>query len=145
MHSVKSVRIRSYSGLHFPAFGLNTERYGVSLRIQFKCGKMRTRITLNTDTFYAVNLVRASYTKLSYRFIFLCFWVTLGKQLKKMKMKIQNIIVHEGIQVFSSYFLIICYMKSYLDFFHMCPRSCLIRTWHLVQRTFMTRDLCKSQ
>ena len=24
---VKSVRIRSYSGLHFPAFGLNTERY----------------------------------------------------------------------------------------------------------------------
>ena len=27
---VKSVRIRSYSGLHFPAFGLNTERCGVS-------------------------------------------------------------------------------------------------------------------
>ena len=24
---VKSVRIRSYSGLHFPAFGLNAERY----------------------------------------------------------------------------------------------------------------------
>ena len=24
---------------HFPAFGLNTERYGVSLRIQSKCGK----------------------------------------------------------------------------------------------------------
>ena len=31
---MKSVRIRSYSGPHFPAFGLNTERYGVSLRIQ---------------------------------------------------------------------------------------------------------------
>ena len=28
-HSVKSVPIRSYSGPHFPAFGLNTERYGV--------------------------------------------------------------------------------------------------------------------
>ena len=27
MHWVKSVRIRSYSGPHFPAFGLNTERY----------------------------------------------------------------------------------------------------------------------
>ena len=26
-HSVKSVRIRNYSGLYFPAFGLNTERY----------------------------------------------------------------------------------------------------------------------
>ena len=42
-HCVKSVRIRSYSGSHFsphfPAFGLNTGRYGVSLRIQSKCGK----------------------------------------------------------------------------------------------------------
>ena len=30
----ESVRIRSYPGLYFPAFGLQTERYGVSLRIQ---------------------------------------------------------------------------------------------------------------
>ena len=43
-HCVKSVRIRSYSDPHFPAFGLNTERYG----------KMWTRITPNTNTFYAV-------------------------------------------------------------------------------------------
>ena len=28
-HCVKTVRIRSYSGSYFPAFGLNTERYGV--------------------------------------------------------------------------------------------------------------------
>ena len=41
---------------HFPAFGLNTERYSVSLRIQSECGKMRTRITLNTGTFYTVIL-----------------------------------------------------------------------------------------
>ena len=27
---LKSVRIWSYPGLHFPAFGLNTERYGVT-------------------------------------------------------------------------------------------------------------------
>ena len=27
---VKIVRIRSYCGPHFPAFGLNTERYSVS-------------------------------------------------------------------------------------------------------------------
>ena len=52
-HSVKSVRIRSYSGLHFHAFGLNTERYRVSLRIQSECGKMPTRIIPNTDTFYS--------------------------------------------------------------------------------------------
>ena len=29
-HCVKSVCIRSYSGSHFPAFGLNTEKYSVS-------------------------------------------------------------------------------------------------------------------
>ena len=53
-HCVKSVRIRSYSGPYFPAFELNTERYGVSLRIQSECEKIRTRITPNTDTFHAV-------------------------------------------------------------------------------------------
>ena len=53
-HCMKSVGIRSYSGLYFPAFGLNGERYGVSLCIQSKCGKIRTRITPNTGTFYAV-------------------------------------------------------------------------------------------
>ena len=53
-HCVKSVRIRSYSGPHFPAFGRNTEAYGVSLPIQSKCGKIRTTITPNKDTFYAV-------------------------------------------------------------------------------------------
>ena len=42
-HCVKSIRIRSYSS-----------PYGVSYRIQFECGKIRTRITPNTDTFYAV-------------------------------------------------------------------------------------------
>ena len=31
-HCVKSVTIRSFSGLYFPAFGLNTEIYGVNLR-----------------------------------------------------------------------------------------------------------------
>ena len=30
-HCVKSVRIRSFFSLHFPAFGLNTERYVVSI------------------------------------------------------------------------------------------------------------------
>ena len=30
MHCIKSVHIWSYSGPYFPAFGLNTERYGVS-------------------------------------------------------------------------------------------------------------------
>ena len=33
LHCVKSIRIWSYSGPHFSAFGLNTERYYVPLRI----------------------------------------------------------------------------------------------------------------
>ena len=54
IHYVKSVRIPSFSGLYLPALGLNTERYGVSLRIKSECGKIRTRKTPNTDNFYAV-------------------------------------------------------------------------------------------
>ena len=54
MHCVKSVRIWSYSGTYFPAFGLNNETYSASLRIQCECGKIQTRITPNMDTFYAV-------------------------------------------------------------------------------------------
>ena len=46
--------IRSYSGPHFPVIGLSTERYGVSLCIQFECRKMRNRISRNTDIFHAV-------------------------------------------------------------------------------------------
>ena len=51
------VRVPSYSGPHFPTFGLNTDRYSVSLRIQSKCGKIRTRITPNADTFYVELIV----------------------------------------------------------------------------------------
>ena len=54
LHCVKSVPIRIFSGLYFPTFGLNTERYSASPRIQSECGKIRTRKTPNTDTFWAV-------------------------------------------------------------------------------------------
>ena len=60
--ALKNVRIRCYSGPHFPAFGLNSERYRVSLHIQSECGKMRTRRTPNTDTFHAVSISRFKYT-----------------------------------------------------------------------------------
>ena len=53
IHCVKVVRIRSYSGPYFPAFG---KYLGVPCRIQSECGTIRTRITPNTDTFYAVIL-----------------------------------------------------------------------------------------
>ena len=45
----------------FPVFGLNTERYEVSFRIQAECGKMQTRVTPNTDTFYAVLFIALEY------------------------------------------------------------------------------------
>ena len=48
VHCMKSVRIQSYSGPYFPAFRLNT------VGIQSECGKIWTRITPITDTFYAV-------------------------------------------------------------------------------------------
>ena len=53
-HWVKSVRIRSFSCPYFPAFRLNTERYGLSLRIQSECGEIWTKKTPNTNTFNAV-------------------------------------------------------------------------------------------
>ena len=85
----KSVRIQSYFGLHFPAFGLNMERYGVSLHIQSKCGKIRTRITPNTDTFYAVEMV--------FKNIKQYLELMLQKKLKKYwwlgEMKIHPVIV----------------------------------------------------
>ena len=49
-----SVRIRSFTGPYFLAFGLDTERYGVSLRIQSKCRKIQTKETPNMNTFHAV-------------------------------------------------------------------------------------------
>ena len=63
-HCVKSVCIRSYSGPYFTAVGLNTERYGVSLRFQCKCGKMQTRITPKMDNFHAVYIKAMGKRKL---------------------------------------------------------------------------------
>ena len=57
-HCIKSVRIQSYFGPYFPAFGLNTEGHSVSLRIQSECGEIRARITPNTDTFHAVKCTK---------------------------------------------------------------------------------------
>ena len=53
-HCVKSFRIRSYSDPYFRAFGMFTERHGVSLGIQSECRKIKTRTIPNTDTFHAV-------------------------------------------------------------------------------------------
>ena len=36
---------------HFPAFGLKTERYGVSVRIQSEYGKMRENVDQNNSEY----------------------------------------------------------------------------------------------
>ena len=56
IYCVKSVLIRSFSGLYFPTFGLNAERYSLSPRIQSECGKIQTGKTPNTDSFHVVFL-----------------------------------------------------------------------------------------
>ena len=54
---MKNFFIGSFSVPYFPAFGLDNERYGVSLRIQIEYWKIRTRKTPNTDTFQPVELI----------------------------------------------------------------------------------------
>ena len=61
VHCVKSVGIWSSSGPHFPAFSRIRTEYGKirsisphSVRMWENAGKMRIKITLNMDTFYAV-------------------------------------------------------------------------------------------
>ena len=65
MHCIKSVRIPSYSDPQFPPFGLNTEKYGVSLRLQSESVKIRTRTTPNTDSFYAVMINIFAFVSIS--------------------------------------------------------------------------------
>ena len=50
-HCVKTVRIRSYSGPYFPAFGLNTDRSGLSLRIQSECSKNKDQVNFEYGHF----------------------------------------------------------------------------------------------
>ena len=59
---MKSALIQSFSGMYFPAFGLNTERYGVSLRIQSKCGKIRTKKKPPKTSIFLMNNITRSLT-----------------------------------------------------------------------------------
>ena len=84
-YCVKSVFIWSYSGPYFPACGLNMERYEISLRIQSKCVELRTRITINTNTFHAVYVYLLCFNidKIqSLKFTLLFFYGTLFSTLK---------------------------------------------------------------
>ena len=67
-HCVKRVRIRCYSGPHFPAFSRIRTEYGdrispYSVQMRENAGKMRTRITPKTDTFYTVKIATKKKNK----------------------------------------------------------------------------------
>ena len=57
-----------FSGQYYPAFGLNTERYSVSLRIQSQCRKKRTGKNSISGHFSRVRLfkvLQSDYGKFS--------------------------------------------------------------------------------
>ena len=66
----RKVRIWSYSGgPYFPTLRLNTEKQSVSLLIQSKCRKIRTRITPNTGTYYILHNVSLKRSILNPHFL----------------------------------------------------------------------------
>ena len=61
IHCVKNVRIRSYSGPHFFAFGLNTERYSASLPHFPAFSRIRTEYGEILRIFTAFFRIRTKY------------------------------------------------------------------------------------
>ena len=105
---MKSVRIRSSSGPYFPAFGLNTERYSVSLHIQSECEKIRTRNSVslrfqsecrkiqtrkasNTDTFHAL-------IPLLGRYINDVYWERYARVIKVLSWRYNILYLHAAMK-----------------------------------------------
>ena len=57
VHCLKVVCIQSYSGMHFPTFGLNME----ILHILSEYRKIQTRTTLKAETFHTVVVLKTQY------------------------------------------------------------------------------------
>ena len=64
----KASKYGVFSGPYFHVFGLNTEVFGVNLRIQSEYGKIPTEKTLYLDTFHAVILLRSFKTEMNFYF-----------------------------------------------------------------------------
>ena len=56
----QTVNVYSFGSMKLLILIRNKRLYGVSLRIQSECGKIRTRITPNMDTFRPVAISRLS-------------------------------------------------------------------------------------
>ena len=81
------------SGPYFPAFGLNTERYQVFLRIQSECRKIRTR---NNSIFGQFS--RSVYTSECISFLDLCLLCNILLTWNNLLLRV--LLVDEGDLVF---------------------------------------------
>ena len=113
-HCVKSVRIRSFSGPYFPAFGLNTERYGVSFSIQSECGKIRTSKTPHTDTFHAVFCKGVLTTMWLYRCRIpkILFAVPIGKK-SIIKLSLSDLVKRAKLKLTEIHFWLLNVLSRY--------------------------------
>ena len=80
LRCINSVRIRSYSGPYLPAFGL--------ISIQFECGKIRTRVTPNTDTFHAILRMFLFLTQQTLTFQSQGQWLSWNRYFNKSILKL---------------------------------------------------------
>ena len=84
------------SGPYFPAFGLNTEKYLVSLRIQSECGKIRTR---NNSVFGHFHAVINKKNRLTYFMSLVSFFQGVLKETSRMKLAI-NFYIYRSCSIF---------------------------------------------
>ena len=142
-YCVKSVRIRSFSGPYFLAFGLNTERYWVSLRILSKCGKIRTRKTTNTGTFHAVYVIEVNSQK-CYTLHLTRLWIW-GTDINRSSIKINQPLTIllfniESVQVNSVALVVIAWRK--LIFALKTIKNRIL--WKLFLQTCCPKDILRS-
>ena len=75
-HYVKSVRIRSFSSPYFPAFGLNTDRYSLSLHIQSKCRDIGSICSIKIQSIITPITAEAVVRRCSLKKVFLkILWI----------------------------------------------------------------------
>ena len=70
-HCTKGLQVRSFSGPYFPLFWLNTEIFGLNLRIQSKCEKYGPE-----NSVFVQVLCRDCYRILQFRFCYLYICLT---------------------------------------------------------------------
>ena len=91
-----------YSELFWSAFSRIWTEYSVSLCIKSECGKMRTRITLNTETFYGGYKIEKLHTDVAYcriiattkKWSHVTFVTCVTVSLAKVKMSDSSTIVY---------------------------------------------------